>query len=201
MAPRSSPLPRRPSPSAVSVALRLTGSILCSTSVSVWNSVLTSSCTVGGLHLRTGPQRGARWLRRAARTRRTWRRKPLCWRCGRSALDGMKRISLLSIASVSLAWSPAYSMRVDLADLDAAVLHLGVAVHHQTGARRGDRHGVGRCERGRVGQIGEHDGGDKQRSQDRRGDPHVAALGVIRQTFVPRLSGEVEVAGRAVDGE
>ena len=40
-----SPLLRRPSPSAVSVAFSSTGSILCSTSVSVWNNVFTSSCT------------------------------------------------------------------------------------------------------------------------------------------------------------
>ena len=43
-------MPRSPSPSADSVALRLIGSTLCSTSVSVWNSVLTSSCTDDGLH-------------------------------------------------------------------------------------------------------------------------------------------------------
>ena len=45
VSPRFSPLPRSPSASALMVALRLIGSIFLSTSVSVWKSVLTSSCT------------------------------------------------------------------------------------------------------------------------------------------------------------
>ncbi|COZ14218.1 Uncharacterised protein [Mycobacterium tuberculosis] len=44
-APRSSPWPRRPSDSALSVAFVSSGSILCSRSMSDWNNVLTSSCT------------------------------------------------------------------------------------------------------------------------------------------------------------
>ena len=87
----------------------------------------------------------------------------------------------------------------DLADLDTAVLDLGVAVHHQTCSRRGHRHGLGRGERGGVREIGEH----RERHDDRRqhcgGDPDRGSP--RHDALLSPLARQIEVTGRAVHAQ
>ena len=95
-------MPRNPSPSALSVAFRLTGSILSSTSDSVWNSVLTSNCTEdactwapGRIELPDGESGGTNSTDLAP--------KMVVPAMRTSAFDGIYRSSLLLIASVNFA--------------------------------------------------------------------------------------------------
>ena len=63
-----------------------------------------------------------------------------------AAIDGQLQLGLFArVADV-----------VDLADLDAAILHLVAAVHLQPGPRRGQSDGVGRGKGCGVGEVGKH---------------------------------------------
>ena len=138
--PIFSPRPLNAVAIAPRVSLSLAGSILSSTCTSCSKTVLISTIDVLALnHLSR-----AQLLRRRVRRRRhvdelgaEHRR-----RCDVDIDVGRDEMQLRRIhrqMNGGRAVGPALD-RIDLADLDAAHLHLGVGVHHQTGAIRNHRH-------------------------------------------------------------
>ncbi len=86
-----------------------TGSTLCSRSISDWNSVLTSSATAEAATCASG-RRGVGEGAWGGMNSTDLAPKMVLPAMCTVALEGMKCMSSLLMASVSRAWSPAYSI-------------------------------------------------------------------------------------------
>ena len=198
--PNFSPRPLNALAIAPRVSLSFAGSILSSTVDQLLEDGVDLDGDVLALEHLTLAQRLAGRVGRRRRVARTSRRTPSTTRCRRATLAGMSCSCVGSIARCRTAVpSGRVSMRLDLADLHAAHLDLGVGVHHQAGALRDHRHrnGFGRSRRG-TGATASAKISDEH---DDRGQARPAARTALLVIDSSPLSRQVEVAVGAVDGQ